>query len=300
MPYQSQTMRIRALLVVAVLLATGCGSQDSPGASGPRTVFGGDRPVTLQIPPAYDGTTPAPLLILLHGYGASGGLEEVYLGLSELVASNHTFLAAPTGLIDSKGHAFWNATDACCNFDGNPVDDVAYLRGLIRDISHDYRIDPKRVYLWGHSNGAFMAHRMACDDAPEIAAIVSLAGATWNDPTKCTPSAQVSVLDIHGDSDDTIHYGGGETAPGLVYPSEATTMQRWQGYDACTPGLADDPTPIDIESAILGPETTVSSFAGCPVSGVELWTILGGTHIPNFQPDFRLRVWNWLQAHPRG
>jgi len=292
-------MRRRVFLAAAVVLATACESQSTPGASGPRTVFGGNRPVTLQIPPAYDGGTPAPLLILLHGYGATGALEEVYLGLAELVTGNDTFLVAPTGLVDSKGHPFWNATDACCNFDGNPVDDVAYLRGLIHDISGDYRIDSKRVYVWGHSNGAFMAHRMACDDAAEIAAIVSLAGATWNDSTKCAPSGHVSVLDIHGDADDTIQYGGGETAPGLVYPSEATTMQRWQGYDGCTPGLAADPTPIDIEASIPGPETTVSSFAGCSGSGVELWTIDGGTHLPNFQADFKLRVWSWLQAHPR-
>src|SRR5512135_1253101 len=149
-------MRTRISLAAASLalaVAAGCGSHG--GSSGPRTVFGGNRPVTLQIPPSYDGSTPAPLLILLHGYGVNGAVEENYLGLSALVATNGVFLAAPNGLIDQTGSPFWNATDACCNFYGSTVDDVAYLRGLIRDISHDYKIDPKRVYLWGHSNGAF-------------------------------------------------------------------------------------------------------------------------------------------------
>ena len=37
----------------------------------------------------------------------------------------------PDGTMDAIGNRFWNATDACCNFDGLPVDDVAFLRGLM-------------------------------------------------------------------------------------------------------------------------------------------------------------------------
>jgi len=48
---------------------------------------------------------------------------------------------------------FWNASEACCNFDNNSVDDVAYLQSLISEIQKSYPIDPKRVYLIGHSNG---------------------------------------------------------------------------------------------------------------------------------------------------
>ena len=38
-------------------------------------------------------------------------------------------LVAPDGTLDPRGHRFWNATDACCDFFDHPVDDVAYLRG---------------------------------------------------------------------------------------------------------------------------------------------------------------------------
>ena len=36
-------------------------------------------------------------------------------------------LAFPDGTRDSSGRRFWNATDACCNFENTPVDDVAYI-----------------------------------------------------------------------------------------------------------------------------------------------------------------------------
>jgi pimeloyl-ACP methyl ester carboxylesterase len=82
-----------------------------------------------------------------------------------------------TGQQDRRGHRFWSATDACCNLDGLAVDDVAYLRAVIRDVSARHAVDPRRVFIVGHSNGGFMAHRMACEASDLVAAVVSLAGA---------------------------------------------------------------------------------------------------------------------------
>ena len=105
---------------------------------------------------------------------------------------------------------------------------------MIDDISTRYNVDPKRIFIVGHSNGAFMSHRLACDLSDRIAAIASLAGAAWNDASKCNPSSQVSVLDVHGDADTVINYGGGAVPADLIardppetqppYPSEAETM----------------------------------------------------------------------------
>ena len=293
-------MRIPILSLLALSLVAGCGGGKK--SSPPRTVFGGDRPVTLQIPASYDGTTPMPLLLITHGYGATGAIQEGYMGLGALVNSPGVFILAPNGLTDSLGNRFWNATDGCCNFDANPVDDVAYLKGLIADVRHDYKIDPKRIYQLGHSNGAFMAHRMACDDSDDLAAIVSLAGATWLDPAKCAPTGHVSILDIHGDADTTIPYNGGQNTGLGAFPGEAVTMDRWQGYDGCTPGIVvDSSLTIDIDGAIPGNETTAKRYAGCPAGiGVELWTIVGGPHVPSpLAADFPATVWTWLAAHPK-
>ncbi len=42
------------------------------------------------------------------------------------------------------------------------VDDTEYLVNLIDKIASSYPIDREKVYIFGHSNGGFMAHRMAC------------------------------------------------------------------------------------------------------------------------------------------
>ena len=67
------------------------------------------------------------------------------------------------------------------------MDDVGYLSGLIAEAEQTYNIDPKRVYLIGHSNGGFMSFRMACEASELITAIVSLAGSTFENPADCQP-----------------------------------------------------------------------------------------------------------------
>jgi polyhydroxybutyrate depolymerase len=93
-----------------------------------------------------------------------------------------------------NGARFWNATDACCDVDASGVDDSSYLAGLINEIGSHVAVDPRRVFVVGHSNGAFMSYRMACDHADTIAAIVSLAGAPPADPAACRPTEPVAIL----------------------------------------------------------------------------------------------------------
>jgi len=141
--------------------SSGVGGSDGGGGvwSGP---IGGERPVEVVVPPGYDPAKPAPLLLLLHGYVAGGGLQEVYLDLEPEAAARGYLFAQPFGTTDKTGLPFWNATDACCNFYGSTVDDSAYLAMVIAQIRQAYSVDPTRIFLVGHSNGGFMTHRMAC------------------------------------------------------------------------------------------------------------------------------------------
>jgi len=288
-----------------LLFAAACGDSD-PDVSGasqtfpevPRKVFGGERPVTLQVPTTYDAGEPAPLLIILHGYGANGFFQQQYLKLGQLVESQGVLMAAPDGTVDDGGRRFWNATAACCNFFASTVDDVAYIRNLIAEIRTDYNVDRRRIYLFGHSNGGFMAHRLACAAASEVAAIVSLAGATFDDPTDCAPAQPVSILDIHGTNDGTISYEGGQIGSN-GYPSAEETLARWQIYNRCRSELIADAATLDVDR-LAGNETTMTRYDGCAsASAVELWTIQGGAHQPTLTPSFPNLVWQWLSAHPK-
>jgi polyhydroxybutyrate depolymerase len=299
---------------VALVIIVGCGkhgatSVDASGADdtvrdacpmpGAITI-GGSRPVAVHVPPGYAPCVPAPLVIVLHGYGGSGAQAETYLKLAPQSDARGFLYVHPDGTVDQTGNRFWNATDACCNLYGSAVDDSAYLSQLITDIEQSYSVDPKRVFVVGHSNGGFMSHRMACDHADQIAAIASLAGAQYVDVSKCAPTTAVAVLEIHGTSDVVVPYNGGSFA-GHAVPASPTTATDWATLDGCTTTPDTSPPPLDLDSSIPGAETTVARYAvSCrPGGAAELWTMQGGSHVPTLSATFDPDVVDFLYAHPK-
>lgn len=257
------------------------------------------RPYDSNIPPSYHGDA-TPLVVLLHGYGATPFLEDSYFGMTDYSNAAGFLLAEPSGLHDHTGAPFWNATDACCDLDGTGVDDVAYLTAVIDDMRARYHVDDARIFFVGHSNGGFMSHRMACDRADRIAAIVSLAGAQWEDLSHCKPTEAVPVLEVHGTSDDEVPYDG---APDV--PSATQTVLDWSQLDGCDGNLAEYGA-IDLVDTLTGPNgepaETAQAKVSCanPRAAAELWTINKGTHVPPFRlPDWPKAVFDWLSAHPR-
>jgi polyhydroxybutyrate depolymerase len=257
------------------------------------------RPFDVVVPSSYDGTTPMPLVLLLHGYTSTGDAQESYFQIGTLAEQRGFLYVHPNGTTDSRGLGFWNATDACCNFDGSPVDDSAYLAAVIAQVQAQYAVDSQRIFLVGHSNGGFMSYRMACDHADLIAAVVSLAGATFSDPSRCAPSEPVSVLQIHGTDDEVVAYAGGSFF-GPTYPSAEQTAASWAAYDGCATTPEQTADRYDVVSTLDGDETTSEHFTDCPAGiAVELRTMQAGTHVPPLSTTFATQVIDFLFAHPK-
>ena len=253
--------------------------------------FGGARPTDIKVPAGLGSGKTYPLLVVLHGYSTSGFVQSAYFGVSKIAATDDAFLLAPDGLVDSFGDEYWNADPLCCDKDHTGVDDSAYIGGLIDDVMAAYpEIDPARVFVLGHSNGGFMAYRMACDRADVIASIGVFAGLASTTP--CTPSRAVNVLHLHGTADQEVPFD--MNGYGAVQ-----SVATWAGYDHCAATRTTAST-VDLEMRIPGAETTVSTADGCP-SGteIELWTIAGASHIPAWQPTFEPMLWAWFTAHHR-
>jgi polyhydroxybutyrate depolymerase len=259
-----------------------------------------DRPYDVLVPTTYKASVPMPLVMLLHGFSLSSAQMEAIFPLQPVAEERGFLYVHPDGTKNPDGDPFWNATDACCNEYDEPVDDSAYLGAVIEQVQTTYNVDPKRIYLFGVSNGGFMSYRMACDHADKIAAIVSFAGATWLDAARCKPSQPVSVLEIHGTADEIIPFDGGQLIDGHPFPSAATTVAEWATYNGCGPNRAPTGLRLDLGSALPGDETDVSRFDGCPAGGtVELWTVEGGTHMLPFTSVFTPSVVEFLFAHPK-
>jgi len=148
-------------------------------------------------------------------------------------------------------------------------------------VTDEYRVT--RTAVVGHSNGGFMAHRLACDHADQVDAVESQAGPLGADPDLCRPSRPVTVLHVHGDSDQEVAYlGRWDTSSAQI------TATTWAALDGCAAEPTDGGT-LDVSPDLGGDETTVQLWdEGCrDGTQVQLWTVGGGPHVPSLTDGFR-------------
>lgn len=248
--------------------------------------IGGDRPAGVLVPADYDAERAWPLVMVLHGYGASGQVQINYLRIAERVDADGVIVIAPDGTVDGDGQRHWQGR-ACCGTRTEVVDDLGYLVGLVDEAAETWNIDRERVFAVGHSNGGFMAHDLACLAGDTFRGIVSLAGSAGIEGAEC-PDRDVAVLNVHGDMDDTVLYGG---APWHV-GAEASAA-RWVAQNGCGP--AEEGEALDLDPSVDGPETAVTRWSGCSAP-VEAWRMVGSGHVPPFDGRFAVEVIAWLQA----
>ena len=101
----------------------------------------------------------------------------------------------------------WNSGNCCGYALARNIDDVGFISKLIDRLISDFKVDKRRVFVTGISNGGMMAHKLGCQIADKIAAIAPVAGAL-NVPD-CKPSEPVAVVIFHGTEDKHVLYGGG-------------------------------------------------------------------------------------------
>ncbi len=281
----------------------GAGGGFAPGLTDEQRQLLTERPYRSVIPKSYDGSKAYPLLVLLHGFTGNGVNNDAFFNMSPAIEKRGVLLATPDGIKNRLGISFWNATDSCCNGDGSGKDDVAYLTAVVDDMAGRYKVDPKRIFFAGHSNGGFMSYRMACDRAPKIAAIVSFSGANWKDTGKCPVANPVSVLQIHSKTDEVIAYTGGTTAVGFPvpeYPSAAESVAFWAMKNGCQPTLPAANGKANYIEASPGDETSKQASPGCSAGlAADLWTIDSAPHSPKLNTDFGEAVLDFLLAHPK-
>jgi polyhydroxybutyrate depolymerase len=148
--------------------------------------------------PARAARSRSPLVLALHGGGASGRFMKGYSGLVPVSDRAGFTVVFP----DATGpKRFWNLNAA------TGPDDVGFAEELIEQVATVACVDPARVFAVGVSNGGGLAARIGCELAGRVAGIVVVAGGFGSLP-ECLPVRPVSVLEIHGSNDPSVPYGG--------------------------------------------------------------------------------------------
>ncbi|HVR18754.1 MAG TPA: PHB depolymerase family esterase [Polyangiaceae bacterium] len=279
--------------------------QTSPPASPPTTATNdasttdlGLGAAVVHVPKALAPNEKAPLVVILHGLGATSAAIDQYSDFPSFAEEKRIAWVAPDGPRDKKGRQFWNAGPTCCNFDDIAVDHVSALRSLITRATATHPVDPKRVFVVGYSNGGFMAHRLGCELDGLVAGIASVAGAGTNADEPCAAKGPLRVLEVHGDADPIVNIAGGPLFADSSYPSSISasqTVSDWAKRLDCKPKPTAAGT-IDFEAQLADAETTVTRFEGCQRGAVELWTVMGGGHYVGLRRPSYEAMWNFLSA----
>lgn len=163
------------------------------------------RSYTLNLPPGYYDSSGFSLVIALHGGGGSAKQFEITSGLTDKANASGFIVVYPdgTGQIET-----WNAGTCCGSAVTKQIDDVKFISVLIDKLVSTYKINPKKVYATGHSNGGMMCYRLACDLANKIAAIAPNSS-TMVVTSPCNPARAIPVLHMHSKLDQNVIYTGG-------------------------------------------------------------------------------------------
>ena len=255
------------------------------------------RPFNVFVPTKYSPRTPVPLIIALHGFYQSGAKFEKYLNLTPIAQADDIIYVHPDGTADTHGVRFWNGTPECCDFQSPKIDDDAYIMSIIDSVSAQYAIDPNRIFVIGHSNGGFMANRLACLHADRIAAIVNMAGGSFTTGAACKPAAPISVLEVWGTADETFK---GNHILGKPIPGAVKTFNTWAVINQCSKASQVVPQKLDLDKQFPGTETSITQYLECPSgTAIDFWKIDGASHVPVLSKNFAPDIVDWLLAHPK-
>ena len=255
-----------------------CAIAAASGVSEQRlTSSGRERTYRLFVPPGYDGRTPLPLVLDLHGSGGTADRQAETSRFETLAASEGVLVATLQAAAEGNR---WNVPVTA-----ERPDDVRYVSDVIDDVAKRACTDGRRVYATGFSGGARMSSLLACKLNSRIAAIAPMSGLRW--PGRCEGRA-IPVLTFHGLADPQNTYDGHVASrAGEWDESVPEALAGWAKHNKCKgDAVLDDPP---------GPLSTLS-YKGCAAE-VRLVRIDGLVHTwARNEVDATAEAWRFFSA----
>ncbi len=237
---------------------------------------GYQRSALVHIPKNYNAQSPPPLVIAMHGAG--GGADSIlhHDNWAKLSNEKGFIVVAPNGLPARPrlpgnflaNPPLWNSGQLREGSPRSKIDDVAYVRTLLDELTTKVPYDKNRVFATGHSNGGGMTFRLGAEMADRLTAIGTVAGMVAIDNPQ--PAKPLPTLFIFGTEDPLLPMEGGESSlpwGTRTTPPVAGLMQTWAHAIQCEiepKTVADDDAikKVRYPSKKNGPELTILYLKG--------------------------------------
>lgn len=299
-----------ALLVLTMMAPTE--TQLTPGDHNRSLVVADrQRAYIVHVPRSGDGTRPLPVVFAFHGGGSNAAQMVDFCGLDEKADQEGFLVVYPSGTGRTEQLLTWNAGNCCGYAAHEKVDDVAFVRELLDDLSKVARLDADRVYATGMSNGGMMAYRLAAELSERIAAIAPVSGPMGIDA--CHPKRPVPVMHFHGIDDKFAPFKGGRGERSLSqtdFHSVEFSIDCWVKTNECQAEPVVKQESAQVED---GTQVTRKTWGrGKHGAEVVLIEIAGGGHTwPGRKPPLLFlgkstknisandEMWEFFKKHPR-
>ncbi|MCX7396613.1 MAG: dienelactone hydrolase family protein [Planctomycetales bacterium] len=223
------TVTIHTLLLLTVLGTDPLGSGDHT-----RTVLMGEQKRTylVHVPKEYDPEKPAPVILALHGAAMDGSMMVWFSGLNKKSDESGFIVVYPSGTGVGPFRT-WNAGGFSGRMAEGKADDVAFIGKLLDDLGTVVKVDEKRVYACGMSNGGMMCYRLAAELSDRIAAVAPVAGTIAIEESK--PKRPVPVIHFHGSKDNIVPFEmkKGKTPSFMKLKGVEDSIQTWVKLNGC-------------------------------------------------------------------
>ncbi|HEV7403549.1 MAG TPA: alpha/beta hydrolase [Chthoniobacteraceae bacterium] len=170
-----------------------------------------DLSYALYVPTKYDAVKAAPLVVLLHGLGSNPQQVMRYQGIIEEAEKRGYVVVAPYGYNEFGGYGAWGqgrarlpgqrapaAGEVPENLGELSEKDVLNVLALVR---RNYRIDPKRIYLMGHSMGGGGTLHLGMTHPEFWAALAPLSPAIFSAPAGLEKIRKMPIIVVQGELD---------------------------------------------------------------------------------------------------
>ena len=166
-------------------------------------------PYRLYVPRGYTHKTSAPVIVALHGLGATEDsfFDSYGKALPELAERHGYILVTPLGYRVDGGYG-WGvgpAPDDAAARRSSQLSELDVMKAL-EQVRSMYNVDSSRVYLMGHSMGAIGTWKIAAKYPDMWAAIGMFAG--QGVPSTVPLMKNIPAFVVHGDADPTVNVRG--------------------------------------------------------------------------------------------
>lgn len=224
----------------------------------------------------------APLLFVFHGSGGDGeGMREITGGEFDMLADTNGFVVIyPDGY-----QTTWND---CRKGSPQParrmnIDDKSFIDAMIEKQAADNKIDRKRIFAAGWSNGGQLAYRLAMERPAQFAGVASIsASRPTAENLACTPTDKpMAVMIINGTADPINPHEGGEVRIGSSSLGTVLSSRGTGEYFARLNGITAAPVTTRLPHRVPSDRTSVDQISwsepGKPP--VMLYAVNGGGHV---------------------